>query len=239
MTRKIISASVLLMVFGLLTAGPADAQQSINVQVGHLWVRGEAGRPAGDVLVANLSDTEPLAFAVSDFNGVTFGGEWLIGIGRYLEAGVGASYYSHTVPSLYRNLVNSDGGEIRQDLRLRIVPVTATFRVLPLGQHAVVQPYFGAGVAIHFWEYSEAGEFVDLNDYTIFRASYKANGTNVGPVVVGGLVVPIGSSFALGAEIRHQWHTEGKLSTSDFLGDRIDLGGTTVQAVFQIRFGRR
>ena len=54
------------------------------------------------MLLANLID---LAFEIGDFNGFTFGGEWLYGIGDYIEAGVGVGYYQKTVPSLYRDFV--------------------------------------------------------------------------------------------------------------------------------------
>ena len=61
-----------------------------------------------------------------------------------------------------RDFVDNDGSEIEQDLRLRIVPIAFTIRVLPLGQSSAVQPYFGAGLGIFNWRYSESGEFVDF-----------------------------------------------------------------------------
>ena len=54
-----------------------------------------------DVLVEDLPGAYSLAFDVDDFNGATFGGEWVVGIGDYLEAGFGASFYQKTVPSVY------------------------------------------------------------------------------------------------------------------------------------------
>jgi outer membrane protein W len=133
--------------------------------------------------------------------------------------------------------VNANGAEIRQDLKLRIIPVTATVRFLPLGRYASVEPYIGAGIGIFPWRYSEAGEFVDTSTYDIYRASYSDTGTAAGPVIVGGVTFPMGDAFALGGEIRYQ-RAEGKLST-DFLGDRIDLTGIAYQVVFQVRFGGR
>jgi outer membrane protein W len=252
MTRKILSTSIFLLVLGLLFATPAHAQQKLNIQFGYFSVRGEDARansgnpPQGtDALVADLGDVEPLLFRVRDFNGASVGGEWLIGAGRWLDAGIGVGYYARTVPSVYANLTNkATGADVAQDLRLRIMPITATVRFLPLGRDASVQPYVGAGLGVFIWRYSETGDFVDLSDYSIYHASYAGTGVKVGPVVMGGVNIPLGNTFGIGGEIRYQ-RAEGKLTTylqnsqTGFLGDRIDLGGITYQAVFQIKFGRR
>jgi len=231
MFRTSICASVLMAASMLLIAAPAAAQQqSVSLNVGYFAVRGEDARVPGDVLVADLTD---LAFNISDFSNATVGGEWLIGLGDYMEAGAGVNYYRRTAPSVYANFVNLDGSEIQQDLKLRIVPITVAVRFFPFSRHAGFQPYFGAGLGVYVWRYSETGDFIDVNS-NIFRASYVASGTNVGPIAMGGARVPIGSSFAAGGEIRYQ-KGEGTL-TSDFVGDKIDLGGWTYQAVFQIKF---
>src|SRR6186713_3082536 len=118
-----------------------EPRQAIGFNVGYFALRGLDSRVDGDVLFADL---EPLLFEVDDFNFVTIGGEWLIGIGDYLEAGAGVGYYQRTVPSIYRHVTHSDDSEIQQDLKLRVVPLTATVRFLPLGRGSV-QPYVGAG----------------------------------------------------------------------------------------------
>jgi hypothetical protein len=52
------------------------------------------------------------------------------------------------VPSVYDAFVNTDGSEIEQDFKLRLIPVAFTVRVLPMGQSSGVQPYFGGGIGI-------------------------------------------------------------------------------------------
>ena len=47
-----------------------------------------------DVLYQNL---DFLAFDIDDFNGATVGGEFLVGLGDFVEAGVGAGFYQRTV----------------------------------------------------------------------------------------------------------------------------------------------
>src|ERR1051325_7896389 len=109
----------------------ARAQQTVNLSLGYFTVRGQDARVAGDVLNANRNF---LAFDVDDFNGGSIGGEWLFPVGRFIEAGTGLSFTRRTVPSFYSRLVNTDGSDITQDLRLRTVPAAFTFRLLPLGQ---------------------------------------------------------------------------------------------------------
>ena len=217
---------------GAETAAADD--QWIGFNLGYFALRGDDARVAGDVLLANRQNELPLAFRTEDFNNVVINGEWLVGIGDFVEAGASLGYYRRTVPSVYERLVDSDGSEIDQDLSLRIVPFTATVRLLPLGRHVPIQPYIGGGIGVYSWRYSEIGEFVDSTDLSIFPARFVAKGADAGPVVLGGVRLPVGDRFATGGEIRYQ-RVQGSLP-ADFLGDKIDLGGYSYQALFQWRF---
>jgi opacity protein-like surface antigen len=211
------------------------AEQRVGFSLGYFSVLGADSRADGDVLIANRQSALPLAFLIDDFNSVTVGGEWLAGIGRYVEVGAGIGYYGRTVHSVYEDFVDSDGSEIEQDLKLRIVPFTITARLLPFGSDGPFQPYVGGGLGIFSWRYSEIGEFVSPSDLTIFNERFIANGTDVGPVVLGGVRVPVGDPITIGGEIRYQ-RARGSLDGDEFLGDTIDLGGYTYQAVFHLRF---
>src|SRR6186713_977582 len=140
------------------SARPALAQQTLNFTLGYFTPKGEDARVDGDILTTNRNS---FVFDVKDFNSASVGGEWLVALGNYLEAGAGASFSRRTVPSVYAGFVNTDGSEIEQDFRLRLVPVAFTMRVVPTGQSSVVQPYFGGGISFISWEYSESGEFID------------------------------------------------------------------------------
>ncbi len=135
-----------------------------------------------------------LAFEIDDFNNWTFGGEWLYGVSKFLETGVSVGFSSRTVTSVYRDFVNDNGTEIAQDLKLSIVPITATIRFLPAGRGAAVEPYIGGGIGIFNWRYTEEGEFVDFSDDSIFERvgadKYKADGTAIGPVIVARSAIP-------------------------------------------------
>ena len=226
-------AGITLIVAGLPSPASAqivqvsrgDARNSVGFNLGYFAVRGEDVRIDDDVLLANLDD---LAFEIGDFSGFSFGGEWLYGIGDFIEAGVGVTYYQKEVPSLYRDFVDVDGTEILQDLKLRVLPITATVRFLPIGRAAPVQPYVGAGIGFFTWRYTESGEFVDFSDGTIFRDRYSADGTAVGPVVLGGVRFPIGDAMTTGVEFRWQ-KAEGDTDPAEsrLIAPKIDLGGWT------------
>jgi outer membrane protein W len=210
-----------------------DSRQSIGFNLGYFAVRGEDSREDGDVLIADLPS---LAFEVGDFSFATFGGEWLFNVSDYLEAGVGAGYYQRTVPSVYRSFQHSDGSEIEQDLKLRVVPLTATVRFLPFGRGSV-QPFIGAGIGLFNWRYTETGEFIDFEDQgNIFRARYEASGNAAGPVFLGGIRVPIEDVWLIGGEIRYQKAVGDIDFDTGLLGDKIDLGGWSTSFTVHLRF---
>jgi Outer membrane protein beta-barrel domain len=234
------SATALL---ALAAAVPAQAQvtrvesgrQAIGFNLGYFAVKGLDSRVDEDVLLANLSQGEfSLAFDVKDFSGFTFGGEYLIGLNDYLEAGVGLGYYQRTVPSIYDQKVRDDGREIAQDLKLRIVPLTGTIRFLPVGRNGIA-PYVGAGIGAFNWRYSETGEFIDSDGFT-FTDRFVDSGWTAGPVILGGVRFPVGDVATVGGELRYQ-KAEGKgLLDERFLGDKIDLGGWTTSFTMHFKF---
>jgi opacity protein-like surface antigen len=243
--RRVVFAAAAVAVFALAGAAPAQAQiqrvesgkNAIGFNVGFFAVRGIDSRVDDDVLVADLSQGQySLAFDVADFNGVTFGGEYVAGIGDYLEAGFGVGLYQNTVHSVYAQKVRDDGSELEQDLKLRIVPLTATVRFLPIGRRGFT-PYVGAGIGAFNWHYSEVGEFIFSGDVTD-NDRFVADGWAAGPVVLGGVRVPVSDALTVGGELRWQ-HAVGKglIEQNElFLGDKIDLSGWTTNFTVHIKF---
>jgi hypothetical protein len=233
MFTRLMTSAMLAGAVMLTTAGEAAAQQTLNFSLGYFAVQGEDARVDGDVVNANRTF---LAFDVSDFNSASVGAEWLVPLGEFLEAGAGISFTRRTVASVYSDFIDNDGTEIDQDLRLREVPIALTVRVLPLGQRNALQPYFGAGLGIVNWRYSETGEFIDFgNNREIFRDQFVADGNATGPIVLGGLRYG-GETLSAGGEIRYH-SAEGDLDDR-FAGSKIDLGGWTYNFTMGVRFGR-
>jgi hypothetical protein len=234
MRRLTTVLSALGLATVLLTPSTTYAQQSLNLSLGGFVPAGEDTRgdiDGGDVLVNNL---DFLAFNVKDFNGATVGAEYIVGLTPFVDASLGIGAYRRTVPSVYADLVNANQSEIEQDLKLRIIPFTATVRFLPAGRDAALVPYIGAGVGVFNWRYVESGDWVDSND-DIYRDSFSGSGTATGPVILGGLRIPAGA-WDIGGEVRWQ-KAKGDLPGSEsFSADSINLGGWTYAATFNIHF---
>lgn len=241
MARRLLIGLALVCGSVVFDAQPALAQQTFNVSFGYFTVRGQDARVTGDVLNANRNF---LTFDIKDFNGPSIGGEWLFPVGNYIEAGAGVAFTRRTVPTVFTRLVNANGSEIEQELRLRMVPAAFTFRVLPLGQTVGFQPYLGGGLGVISWRYAESGQFVDRQNSScatqqpvcaIFNNSYAASGTATGPVALGGIRFA-GDSLAAGFEIRYQ---AGKTDLPEpFAGPQLDLGGWSYLFTIGARFAR-
>jgi hypothetical protein len=238
MRRLLLSLTAAGFVAGFIATPSASAQQSINFFLGGFVPASADARGTTTNGVSNdvlVRDQDFLTFRLNRFTGPTAGGEYLVGLGNFFEAGAGIGFYQRTVGAVDTNFVAPSGSNVAADLKLRTVPFTATFRLLPLGHHAPIQPYIGGGVAVIGWRYSETGQFVDPADHTIFSGNFVGSGSATGPVVVGGVRLPIGA-FAPGFEVRWQ-SAKGNLPSSDFVPGRvIDLGGVNYLFTFNIRF---
>ena len=230
MVKRVVAAALIVLAVSAGLAGPASAQQVLTVQFGAFLPKGEDARVEGDVLVVNR---QYLLFDFGDFNGLLLGGDWSFALGEYVEAGAGFGYYQATVPAIYDEWINEDGSEIEQELRLRIMPLTAVVKILPLGARRAIQPYVGGGLGVYFWRYSETGEFL-ATDGSLFRDSFVQSGTSLGPVAVFGLRGRVSESALIGLEGRYQWGTTDL--SEDFLGTKLDLGGFSILATFGYRF---
>jgi outer membrane protein W len=230
--RRLTTAGLMTVaILGLVGIQEASAQQQISFSVGGFSPRSETSRDPADVLVADL---DFLAFRISDFSGPVVGAEYLTALGDHFDAGLGVSFYQRTVPTVYTDYVNANGSEINQNLQLRIVPFTASVRWLPMGHHNGIEPYIGAGVGVFRYRYSETGQFL-ATDGTIFSGNFVGSGTATGPVILGGLRVPVGP-WAVGGELRYQSATGNLQADQNFAGSKIDLGGLTYNFTINIRF---
>lgn len=243
------SGAFLLSLAVLLPAAPASAQvvQSLHLGGGVFAPKGFHSRVDGDVLVRDafgesLPDfpelSDALVFDMSDFRSGHLFAEWGFGFGDHVEVAAGVGFYRRTVPTVYWDLVDEFGREIDQELRLRITPVTAVVRFLPIGRAGDFQPYVGAGVGLFNYRYSKQGRFVDPITFEIFEDRFTATGWAPGGVVLGGVRIPLGGDiFGLTLEGRYQFAT-GETGGLDagFLDEKIDLGGAQFDVGFLVRF---
>ncbi len=234
MRRLLLSLAAMSVVTGFIATPNASAQQSVNFFLGGFVPTSNDARDNNDVLV---HDQSFLSFRTDRFTGPTIGGEYLVGLSDFFEAGASLGFYQRTVPAADTFNTFPSGANVIADLKLRVVPFNATFRVLPFGHRSPIVPYVGAGLGVFGWRYSESGQFVDPGDKSIFNQTYLASGSATGPVVLGGVRVPMGP-LAPGFEMRWQ-SAKGNLPTdplTGFSGSKIDLGGISYLFTFNVRF---
>jgi hypothetical protein len=231
--RRLLCSWTIALLAGVGLPAPAAAQQSISFFVGGFAPRGEDARDRDDVLAANRSF---LDFDLGSFGGGAVGAEWIVALGDKLDAGLGIGFYQNTERAADRFSVFEGTGEpVVGDLKLRIIPFTATIRFLPLGHRAAVQPYFGLGAGALRWRYSETGDFVASDGETIVHGAFVGKGAAAGPVVLGGVRFPVGSG-SIGGEIRYQSATGDLPGDQGFAGSTIDLGGFNYLLTFNVGF---
>jgi len=237
-------------IMGAPAVASAQVDQLFGFNAGGFFPRSEGSRVAGDVLNTNLIDFsfdpagpgDDVGRGIEAFRGGNFGGEYLIGFGDWIEAGVGVSYYQRSINSQYRDFTNPDGSEITQQFKLRIVPVTISGRFFPIGRTTPVQPYIGAGVNIYKWKYSEVGDFISFRDpnanpLPIINGTFEDEGTAVGGVFLTGVRFPFAHNhFLVGGEYRYQWGTADLDPAQSFASNKLDLGGSTLVGTFHVRF---
>ena len=131
--------------------------------------------------MADLTDQNPLFFVISDFRNAQINGEWNISFGHHVEAGVGIGYIpavrdEHVPESRERRRVGNPARTAaadRADHRCGAVHA--------VGRQGDVQPYVGVGIGAFLYRYSEAGQFVDPSDFSVFTDAFTKSGTTVGP----------------------------------------------------------
>jgi len=243
--RRTVLFSTLLVAALAAVPRAASADTLFGGNIGAFVPRGLDGRTTGDVLAENFTfrtyfdddfDQDPVHKL---FTNVTFGGEVLFGLGDFVEAGVGISYFqSPEQGSFYTDFTDLDGTNIIQTTQFRVVPVAVTVRAFPIGRTTPIQPYVGGGVNFYRWHYKEAGEFIDFSDDSlpVFPGEFEDDGSAVGAVFLAGVRVPVGHAFFIGGEWRWQNGSADLHPELNFAGDKLDLGGNSIAATIHVRF---
>jgi opacity protein-like surface antigen len=211
-----------------------SSRNTVSFYVGYFGLKGIESRDPDDVIVGDLVSAHPLLFEVNDLNRATFGGEYLFAPARSVEVGVGLGFSQRTISTVYADLTHSNGDEIRQDIKLRMIPVNFTGRFLILPRGSSVEPYIGGGVTAIRFQYSEVGEFVDEIG-TIFPAVYKTEGTAAGPIILAGVRAPV-ENWTVGGEFAWQKVVADVPAAAGLLGTKLDLGGWNFNFTVGVRF---
>src|SRR5436190_1572382 len=123
MRRLLLSLTAVALVTGVFAAPSASAQQTVNFFLGGfvptpIDARGDiSGGLSNDVLARDMTFFN---FRMDRFTGPTVGGEYLVGLGDFFDAGAGLGFYQRTVPAVDRTHVNTrTGQDIAADFKLR------------------------------------------------------------------------------------------------------------------------
>lgn len=188
--------------------------------------------------------TNQLSVDKGDFSGFTIGADLALRVAPRFDVVLGTSYAGTSAPSNYRNLVDQNNQEITQTTDFRRVPLMVSVKayLTPRGRSvgrfawvpARIAPYVGVGGGGVWYKFRQHGDFVDVNDNSVFTADLTSS--NWAPAAQGlaGVDFTLTPHLALTGEAKYIW-AHGKLSDSFSGFDDIDLSGlsTTIGLTFR------
>lgn len=227
---KAVTLSVLTLV---LLAGAAPSHASgLDLRLGGFVPNADSNLFRDDEELYGID-------AQKDFTGVTGGIEYSAGLGKRVELGFSLDGYDRRLHTSYRDSVNDkDGSEIRQTLKLNIVPVGVTLRFLFAHPGAATVPYVGVGADALYWRYREFGDFIDFGDPSqpIIPDSFVSDGWTAGVHVTGGLRIRLNHDVSAVGEARYQYASKVTMGGDFGPQNSIDLSGWSATVGVHIRF---
>lgn len=217
-----------------------------SASAGNLTIRGGGFFPRGQSnLFDDISDlytregsgdTQPRGVQTSDWDSFTGGIAYFSKVARNVELGVSVDGYERRFDTSYRSYTRPDGSEIRQTLRLRMIPIGLSLRFGPTSRRARFAPYVEVGGDAIDYQYEEFGDFIDFFDPSlpVISDSFLSNGWAFGFHAAGGLKIPLNPDFSIVGEGRYQWAKDHM--DEDFHNNEIDLSGWSATVGFNIRF---
>jgi opacity protein-like surface antigen len=238
-------ATAAVLALGLVAASPAAGWASgLELRIGGFFPRGQSDLfddvnelYTPDSRRNECTTTSCPGVRPRDFDGVYGGAEYSFNVAEHVEMGISLDGYSRSIPTIYRDFSRPNGDDIFQELRLTVVPLGVSLRVLPLDRYAAIQPYATIGADVLFYQYEEFGDFIDFfsNGLDISSDSFKSDGAAFGGHAAAGLRIPLGHDFAITAEGRYQF-AQKKHMDDDFNQNRLDLNGASATIGIRLRF---
>ncbi len=199
---------------------------------------------AGSDLFAEVTDMFTLD--KGDFQNVSLGGGVAFFVNERLDVALEFNFGRSSTWSEYVEFVDNDDLPIEQETQLMQVPFTVSGRYFlkergrAIGNLSWIPttwaPYIGAGGGKMLYKFEQTGDFVDFEDFSIFRYDYISEGWAWVGHVFGGVQWAISSNFIVSAEGRYSL-ADAELDRPDFVGyDPIDLAGFGGTIGFGIRF---
>ena len=233
--RRTTALVTMALTIALLGAAAPSQASGLDLRLGGFFPSAESNL---------FSDAKELYFVdpKKDFRGFTGGIEYNTRLVDNVEVGLSIDGFDKTWDTSYRDYLHPDGGEIRQTLKLDIVPIGLSLRFVPTGRRTPVAPYIAVGADLFHWRWREYGEFVDFRDanHPIISDSFRSDGWTGGFHVAGGVRVRVSHDFSVTAEGRYQRAkaTMGDdfRATEAGLENEIDLSGWSATMGVHVRF---
>jgi hypothetical protein len=215
------------------------------------------GQPAGSVGIhgswvfartgSDLFDfvTQQLTLDRSDFDAPGIGVDTTVNFLPRLAAQFGFEWSRKTTGSEYRAFTDNNSLPINQDTSLKMVHLTAGLRYAltdpgyEVSRFAWVPrrvvPFVGGGGGAVYYDFDQRGDFVDFEDFSVFRDAFRSKGWAPSAHVFGGLDVRLYRALFATMEGRYSY-AHAKLS-SDFVDfDPIDLSGFRISAGINVLY---
>lgn len=166
-----------------------------------------------------------------DHEDLSISGELLYSLNRFASVSVGASAFEGETTQASRDFVDEFGDDIVHLSTLRTAPLTVGLTLYPFGRNASIVPYVGAGAGFYFWEYEQAGDFVEFDGIGdpigIVSTQFLDDGVTTGHYLQAGLSLPVADTWSIWAEGR--WH-DADDNLSDGPPSTIDLSAKDYRA---------
>ncbi len=244
--------AIAVLSLGLLAALPASAgASSLELRIGGFLPRTDSNLFRDDAQLYTIPGRpcplipDPPCLKRSDWQGVYGGAEFTLNPADHVELGFHLDGYGRRLDTHYRDYRRGSGREIEQSLRLTLVPLGATLRLLPFDRYSTVSPYVGIGPDLAFYKYEEFGDLIDFgspdpDNLDIVSDHLISEGAAGGFHVTGGLRVRVGHDFSILGEGRYQW-AKATLG-DDFRAQpgqdalRLDMSGFSAVVGLSVRF---
>lgn len=189
-------------------AFPGMAQSNYYLDDSHTLIQIMAGwyEPDPDGEIYDFSERE-LTFDRNRLEGVSFDFAVYRQLNNYVSVGGGFSAFGDAVTSEFREYEFEDGDSIIQETRIEQFWAGAMVMITPFGAGAsygtrawaprAVVPYFTFGAGFMTWEFTQEGDFVDVDTLDVFYDAFYDDGVTASLRYGGGLRVNLTKSLDL------------------------------------------
>lgn len=228
----------LLRVVFLLTPFAAEGQRAGNgflfsEPAGGISLRGgfAQSKAVGDIF---QFATDQLTLTRRDFDGIALDADLAIRLSSRTDLLFSSSYAGANAPSEMREWLDENDLPITQVTAFKRVPLTVGLRTYLLSRGrsvsrfawipATFAPYVGVGAGAMWYQFKQAGDFVDFADSTIFTDAIQSSGWTPTGNLFAGIDYNLTPQLALTAQGKYSW-ARGSAG-DDFQGfGKIDLSG--------------